>query len=134
MGREIESYNAWCGSCKFKSRRIGSWLGPEWACKVRAWVGLGLLRAWPGGQAQGLACRLSPKTRPAQARAFGSCSKSPSPILHCRLGPRPAPALLLVKMVSRSQISMLNCICLMMKRPFFLSPVDGLRHLWNAIN
>jgi hypothetical protein len=47
---------------------------------------------WPGGQAWGLACGLSPKTRPTWAWAFGLCSKSLSP--HCGLGPGPAPALL----------------------------------------
>jgi hypothetical protein len=69
-------------------------IGPERAWKVRARVGLGLLRAWPGGQAWGLACGLSPKTRPVQAQAFGLCSKSPSPSPQCGLGPGPAPALL----------------------------------------
>jgi hypothetical protein len=57
--------------------------------RARAFAG----QAWPGlawGRAWGLACGLSSKTRPAQARAFGLCSKSPSP--HCRLGPGPALA------------------------------------------
>jgi hypothetical protein len=69
-------------------------LGPDRACKVWAQVGLGLVRAWPGGRAWGLDCRLSPKTRPARAWALGLCSKSQSQSLHCGLVPGPAPALI----------------------------------------
>jgi hypothetical protein len=36
------------------------------------------LRPWPGGRAQDLGCRLTPKTGPARALAFGLCSRSPS--------------------------------------------------------
>jgi hypothetical protein len=67
-------------------------LGPDRACKVRAQVGIRLLRALPGGQAQGLDRGLSPKTRPVRAWAFGLCSRSPSP--HDVLRPGPNSALL----------------------------------------
>jgi hypothetical protein len=71
-------------------------LGPDRACNVQAcwaWAlhtaGLGFCRpglAWPGGQARGLECRLSPKTRLAHARDFGLCSKSSGlgPIRPCQ--------------------------------------------------
>jgi hypothetical protein len=58
---------------------------------MRAWAFAGL--AWPSGRAWGLDCGLSPKTRPAQAQAFGLFSKNPSP--NVRLGPGPNPVLLL---------------------------------------
>jgi hypothetical protein len=65
----------------------GSWqiMSDAWTLIVLSTAGL----AWPGGQAWGLDFGLSPKTRPVKARAFGLCSKSPSP----HVGPGPNPAL-----------------------------------------
>jgi hypothetical protein len=40
--------------------------GSGFTLRARAFAGL----AWPGGRARGLACGLSPKTRPAQAWAW----------------------------------------------------------------
>jgi hypothetical protein len=58
--------------------KCGLGSGSGFTLRARALhCGLGLLRAWPGGRAQGLACGLSPKTRPAWA--FGLCSKSRAP-------------------------------------------------------
>jgi hypothetical protein len=58
---------------------------PDRACKMRArgqpvHCGLRLLQAWPGLQTRGLDCWLSPKTRPARARAWVSSG----PILKCQ--------------------------------------------------
>jgi hypothetical protein len=74
------------------------------ACKVRARAlhcGLGLLLAWPGGRAWGLACGLSPKTRPALARAWARSGPSFKTLprrvtipARAWLGPGPAPALI----------------------------------------
>jgi hypothetical protein len=64
-------------------------LGPDWACKMQAQAFAG--QAWPGGWTRSLDCGLSPKTRPAWARAFGLCSKSPSPSPLVGLGPGPDP-------------------------------------------
>jgi hypothetical protein len=81
----------------WKKRRIyfkeNILVGPERVWKVRAQVGFGIYTAGSGfcgpglawGRARGLACGLSPKTRPVRARVFGLCSKSPSP--QCRSGP-----------------------------------------------
>jgi hypothetical protein len=71
-------------------------LGPDRACKVPARAlhcGHRFLRAWPGGRARGLDCRLSPKTRPAWARdALKQCLLGPDRAckvlawaLHCGL-------------------------------------------------
>jgi hypothetical protein len=54
--------------------------GSGWLGLARALhCGLGLLLAWPGGWAWGLACGLSPKTRPARARAWARSGPNPKP-------------------------------------------------------